>query len=435
MLTLSNRRCPFDYPKIKIENHLIALKLLRNFGHTIADIEINHSGFIINPYTKNFRTAEIEFYLVEYCSKSLEKLTLDGRKLYERSYGLKTLFEDTGKPFPNLRVLCVKWCSLGPKVLNKFFPNLESLELVGVHYKSSSVIKEYFPKLKKLKFSESFMDYELFPEDDVMEMIKLNSQLEELDILNADHYTPKIIGCIREHLPAIKYFRFYCGRHPPYSPKNMPEPFHFNDVVDFEIGTHHVSNINFFTFSKLERFVLVAVINLDDNHTLQQILNFIHRNTNLKSIILEAGGDHIHGNLNRLFESVSNIEELSILRYRYNTIDWETPDIEVCSILQFLKCNQSLKKIVITGSGSFDYTRNRQICKAFALHTIEYKIITERQIYYEQCECCRDRYFASIKFKIKKTKNSMPTTYNCIFMDDIDDLRVHIVSMEFTKIE
>lgn len=79
---------------IFITNPIIILKLLRNFGHLIRNLGIDF-GFLNAKLC-----AEIENYLAEYCSESLQRFSLVGNTL-------KIPFEHLKKPLRKVTVLII----------------------------------------------------------------------------------------------------------------------------------------------------------------------------------------------------------------------------------------------------------------------------------------------------------------------------------------
>lgn len=416
---------------VNIRDTLMAMKVLRHFGQTIADIQINRNGFVIETYENKYINPYIEFYLTEYCSKSLNELTFVYGCQFEDV--LKTSFEDIEKPLPNVIVLNIMQCPIGPKVLNKIFPNLESLQLISNRYKSFSVFKEHFPKLRKFSFMDRVSPR--VPEEKLMEMIKLNPQLGEFRLYYQDNFTSKIIECIRDNLSALKKFSIFFSTF-KHKIKDSQESVHFNNIVDFE--TNKISPINLFTFTKLKRISLDMTINLNDNHSYQPILDFIQRNTHLTSIMF----GYVEGNLSNLFQFeyiLSHIEELSILEYYFDAKkeSLESPYHTMCSVLQILKGNQSLKKLIIKGDVVVN-SRFESFCNAIASHTIDYKIISEKQKCEHKCDKwifrCMHRNYKLVEFKIKKTESSTPIKYNCSFKKELIYRHFPFVAIECTKI-
>lgn len=80
-------------PKIFITNPVTILKLLRNFGYTLRSVFINFNFFNVKF------CAEIEFYLAEYCSESLHRLSLSCNS------SKTDLFENLHKPLANVKEL------------------------------------------------------------------------------------------------------------------------------------------------------------------------------------------------------------------------------------------------------------------------------------------------------------------------------------------
>lgn len=82
-------------PEILISNPLIALKLLRNFGHMIENLGIDFRYFNTKV------SIEIENYLARYCSDSLQRLSLVCSTL-------KIHFEGLRKPLKNVSALKIQ---------------------------------------------------------------------------------------------------------------------------------------------------------------------------------------------------------------------------------------------------------------------------------------------------------------------------------------
>lgn len=428
----------------------MSFKVLRNFGHTMTEIELKYGPIYYLGDNRYYKISiydfidKIEFYLAEYCSKSLKKLLIDECNIYyyKKSEQTKTSFENIEKSFQNVTFIKLIQCYLGPRLLSKVFPNLESLHLMHNMYKKFSVINEHWPKLKELRIRNTYCYATIhagikfhvqtvpFQGDEVIEMIKLNPQLEKLEMFILKAFgVARLIHCIREYLPLLKCLHIIY--HPSTFPHDL-QPLHFNSVEDFHLVQHYIetqriSDINFFKFSSnLKRFSLSFHINFDENHTnsYDPILNFIQKNTDLTSIILYG---IINGNLNILFESISpNIEQLEVLRYHNKIRRFKLNQriyIFMSDVLSFLKCRPSLKKLLIKY-----HEDNREILRYFrdaikyfcddAIPSLStgYKMISDFKSVYICQNCNESRWedHKNVEFSLKR-RNMTSIRYNCTF--------------------
>lgn len=339
------------------KDELLLLKILRNFGHTLVEIELRFPFRI--SYPKFFDVCDI--YLAKYCAKSLRKLFIDWKNELGEEDGrpfeeCKCLFENIETPFLIVTDLTINYCILGPKLFGKLFPNVQSLTLGGNWYKSLLVTQEHLPNLKTLKI----LPYKRASRDNIgysfgggMQMIKLNPQIETLSLIIEEKFCTKCLQIFsKSNLPELKSLEItsvigfnYCNFDIPFNSSDFG-PFHFNNVVDFHLQLEGHANINSFTISELRHVSLSAQINFD--HAQLPLLDFISRHTNLASIELYG---LVSGNLDRLFNSeyiLSNIVELRILHYQF------PEEISlyriIRSILRLLERCQSLEKLVIKGT-------------------------------------------------------------------------------------
>lgn len=409
------------------EDDLMFLKLLRNFGHTMVDIEIHFPKHWKHLKPCSRANDKFDIYLAKYCTESLKNLFIIGSRIYDS--GFKNLFEDIEKPFPNVTNLVIRFCVLRPKLFKKFFPNVQYLCLKYNYHTSFSVVQEHLPNLKTLSYIPFDVKCsELSYEGIGIDMLKLNPQLESLCLYlhHEGEFVSKLVQCITEYLPGLKFFSILSseGISPDYhmmgtfSPLktfnfNNHGPFIFDNVVDFHLAVHGPANINLFTFNNLQRVTFSADMNLDDTHL--PILEFISRQKNLKSIQLYG---YVSGNLDRLFESehvLSNIVELNVFMY-IETV--HRPHFRVmCSILRFLKRSRSIEKLVIKAvihMDSFDGELN-----AIESHNIEYKIISDHII---RCKCGWCRYksyqYKSMELPVEKTADSTLMKFICTLRDE-----------------
>lgn len=413
--------------KIKLDaDELLLLKILRNFGHTLVEIELRFRFRI--SYRKFFDMCDI--YLAKYCAKSLRKLIIvyknewgemDGRPFKE----CKCLFEDIENPFLNVTDLTISWCILGPKLFGKLFPNLQSLTLDGNLYKSFLVTQEHLPNLKTLKICP----YRKDDQGDGMEMIKLNPQLETLFLRIEEKFGTKYLQSISKYnLPMLKSLEI--SSEFGFNPYNFDRPFnfsgfgpfHFNNVVDFHLRLEGHANINLFTISELRHVSLSAQINFDLAQV--PVLNFISRHTNLASIELYG---LVSGNLDRLFNSeyiLSNIVDLRILQYLF-TEEMSLYKV-MCSILRLLERCQSLEKLVIKGRIKYFGKTHHEFqghLEAIRRHGIQHRLVSD-EIITCKCSWCRWNFVhkcKSMELTIRKITGVSLKKYVCVFRDELND--------------
>lgn len=397
---------------LTVKTNLMTLKVLRNFGHTLRDIIIFY-----NNIKDNLEVKTMEIYVAKYCSESLEELRIMNRCNYERSVeGAAYTFEDNNKPFPNIRELKLDGINyIQQNMIDKLFPNLNRLNIsISPYFKDYSVIEKHFPNLKSFSYDGMNEADEIH----IINMLTLNPQLEQLKLQGS--YSPRLIKRISENVLLLKHIHLINFN---FTVDNGVQPLPFDNVFNFKLDnftrTSDISSIELFTFSKLNQLSVPFDINLNDINTYQPILNFIQRNTQVKSITLNG---LTIGNLDALFDFehiLSNVEELNITRYRYS-LRYEYDNYNIMSsVLLFLKRCQSVKKLFIKADGYCFNIRN-SFRIAFATHCIEYKI---NENLFPKCKLCRNQYEMneSVEFTIRKSIYCSLRKYNCSYRSDIDN--------------
>lgn len=307
--------------KISILNPVTALKFLRNFGHLIWHLQINCR--FIRPEL----CEEIEHYLNKYCSKMLNNLSL-------YSISSKSLFSGCIETFENIDTLHLESCKFnGDLNMLKLFSRLRLLHLVGRNqFKNTNAIRV---SLKSV--SDLTIQVNKFEEADITEMLKLNPQLEQLDIYPI--YSHEIVRCINEYLPNLRtlILRFLSSQF--YTEDPLFEPIHLEHVEEFllEIDLPVLRNFPF-SFGKLKNLFIKGPLELNQN-----CIQFLEGLNDLKYLTISEWTDE-ENNIQRFFELRnirSNLEQLS-----FTWLD----DISTDTVLTFLHQSQSLKRITINGS-------------------------------------------------------------------------------------
>lgn len=192
-------------PDICVTRPLIALKILRNFGHLIANLHFDYNLF----YIRSRRSPEffkfVEYYLAEHCSESLQKISLQG--CYVSIH--HAIFEDTKKPFINVHSVQTEMCTFRDELpYNRVFPNLKTLKHGRSSYRTirntdSKLIRVKFNSLENLWFSQLTFNMQYRLEDDyIEEMFKLNPQIENAVV----HYKFKDLTISRDFCKRIKKY-------------------------------------------------------------------------------------------------------------------------------------------------------------------------------------------------------------------------------------
>lgn len=306
---------------ISISKPVTALKFLRNFGYLICDLQLNCRFF----GTKI--TDEITRYMLEYCSKSIYSLSL-----YCNSS--KFLFKNTGHIFGNVEKLRMELCIFGSDLrLNNIFPNLSILNLGQNWYEiGSRAIRINLHSVRDLTIQAN-----KFEETDIKELIKLNPQLERLEIYPI--YSVELIAWINDCLPKLRSLEL----------GGLPQEFYGVLRLD------HIVNLSLhidvtplrkipFVFRKLENLLVVGSLRINE-----KCLDFFGNIQHLKVLTILGWYGDMH-NMRKFFELnniLSNVEELNF--------DWIESISSEC-ILRFLQQSHALSKLTINVNKAHENT-------------------------------------------------------------------------------
>ena len=186
-------------------NRSTTLKVLRNFGHLFSDIVICYGP--LDEAIDSKYIFELEWYLVEYCLKSMQKITI-----YCINPEHTTAFENTGIQLPNITTVHTGCCRFASNFsFNANFPNLQSLSLHEI--KCEFNIKDWqFPTVKHLYFhctahrdQIGSVQYSYMKESDLIEMLKHNPQLEKLELFITYEYLSNLSKCLNEYFPKLHF--------------------------------------------------------------------------------------------------------------------------------------------------------------------------------------------------------------------------------------
>lgn len=311
---------------------------------------------------------KIPFYVIKYCSKSLHTLMIRWNTCH-----IQSIFKSIENPFTNLKKLYIRHCRQ-ESVLWMFdgivFPNLQTLKFNLNWMSSADFISPkmvyHIKTLKSFSFDDTMAQYnDKRIYTDIVDMIKLNTQLEIFEIALLEQFDEQSFGALMRHLECLPNLRrlnlIFSG---PESVFNALGSYHFDNVVDFglfNIPSTFATRIPF-TFNQLKRFTIITA-----NKTLSEhlhhanIWDFMANNKHLTSIFL-------HGKVNGSFITnyahvFSIVEELYI---------HECQDIPIDTVLGFLK--NRLEKLKISGTRKSSKGNYYDICDILECNEIEFAI-------------------------------------------------------------
>lgn len=337
-------------PDIFVIDRVVALKLLRNFGHLMKDL---HISMLLFYYPELCRL--VESYLFEYCTESVNRLTVTDNFIS---------FENIQKPLKNVKTLHMEEITFRRELpFNKNFPNLQSLKLGRNTYWNPSSIRVHFPMLTHLAFYDRMMHSTCsrFQEEDIELLLKMNPQLEKLELVLDHKYSAELIQRMHENLPRLQELKLYYTTRMQMAMASS-KPIHFENVVKLNISCNERIDIPF-TFNKLKFFELITTI--DSARELVELVKFIDKNKHLKSIKLIFFGLDDFPNFLELENILKYIEKLSIV-LRFCCIPYDR-------LMRFLTRNWSLKKFslflkpsdfhqivneITSGNGEFKIRKN-----------------------------------------------------------------------------
>lgn len=305
------------------------LKLLRNFGHVISHIFLNIEK---DCHDYNFRPAlviHIESYVAKYCSKSLRRFLLVEPPRF--------LFKENQTPFINVESINFSYYRRLCEVpFSTIFPSLQHIELDISHSIWYDIVIA-IPSMKKLSIdvtkSRENRALEL-EENGIKELLKLNPQIEDLELIIHSKFTDVLFQGFNENLPKLQ--RFSLAMRANF------QRYHSDSVIDFKMRPlSKFINIPC-TFSKLERFEYDYYCDNAIETIESCIFDFIAENKYLKSITLTS----VRSEISKLFQLDSvlkNIEELNVEIF-YS----DFPPLSSDLILNLFSQSQSLKKLTLT---------------------------------------------------------------------------------------
>lgn len=235
---------PYDKDRIVIQDHEIAKKLLKYFGHLMSSIVVEMLEYKEHPPKRNL----LEFINL-YCSKTLRQFEVHGSVIPDEYF-----FDNFTQPFDqveNLTFFGYFERSNGIKfTLSEWFPSLRRL-IIRATQTDMSFVNENFPHLEHFDAVISSYNFSNRMTDTVFrKMIKNNRQIKSLRLQYSNHDLMKFIADELPKLENLKlvYHKEYASDDIKYSVKfdrvkrfvmkygtaySMPRNVSFNNLIEF----------------------------------------------------------------------------------------------------------------------------------------------------------------------------------------------------------
>lgn len=326
-----------DSPQSKIEcnnnsvivdDHVVLLKLLRNFGHIITRISIIHRH---NKSTNSVRWYQraIE-YINEYCSDSLVELMLSGED--ESTVDLILIPENYStyiwqKPFKKLNKLVIKDAMMTDVGYNvsEIFPSLQYLgiTLFGPHH--FEIFNQHFPQLVHVTFPfRTFQEYhykflEINPQirsirpvivhdlDALRNISGIMQNLETIDILFIEMENNETVPIEFKSVKKV-YMRFWFNY---YFTAELSNAIKFEEAEELNIfGWNWSTHRNWMNFV-LKHPNLKALNKWDAILNLQEYLSIIAHSPELAEIISFLDTSNTNDALLSLMQTKTNLKKIT----------------------------------------------------------------------------------------------------------------------------
>lgn len=327
-------------------------------------------------------------YLAEYGSNSFIELSLQNSQMFPFPEHFSEI------PFKSVRILQIELFYFDRDIpINRLFPNVQTLKLGQNNYEYTSTIRMHVPSVKHLFFDSLIYPNDLkFGTDDVLELLKMNPQLEKLDLqlicLNNTTSSPwdsKIIQKLKDILPNLKRLKLCVPFDFIRQVELTPPHLHFGQIEHFSYATS-VEHIPF-SFSKLKYLELESEI-IGLIHP--PVRDLIDKNEYLTSISIRCAEQlNYVESFFELKNVLANIQDINI--GLIDNVRWEC-------VLRFLKLNRSLKKFSMFAKPEISTMRETNNFYAFA-----YRIIAENPT-----SKIRNR---TLEFVIKRDSGGLSTKY------------------------
>lgn len=306
---------------IEINDFLLAMKMLKHFGHLISRLSIAHSKFDEN-------SKRLYQFINLYCAKTLITIEIDMKHIYHNDY----FFSDMKSPF--VRVQSVSLAGSFGRMgssnlrLNQLFPVMNQLTLKFTSFLVDGLNQNYL-NVKHLHIELcKTHDPVRFSESEAMLILEKNRQIESLTLA---YFSRKFLRVVNEILPNLKELKLM-HYNPSFTTLDDGQEVHMKKVKSLTIDAA-VDGMPFnVTFENLEAFHLNAFPGEK-----YRWIDFIEKNTQIKKLYVDRGSIN-NSELNRIIASNLELSEISL------TID---TDVTQQTIVNFIRKNEQMNKIHI----------------------------------------------------------------------------------------
>lgn len=299
--------------QIKICGLRTCLKVLRCFGHLIANLHVTGDRFVLCGIKKD--TNRLMDYVSQFGNKNLKEITFE--KLNEAS--LLHIKDE----FATVETVRYKQCEVKGAfiAINQIFPKMRSLELLWTDLTHADV---FMPNLERL-----LIDLPIYlntsQKQRIETMIQLNPQLKCLK-LYFFFWNSTFLRSISKHFKSIENLdvSFDFIESDTYN----VEQIHMNGVKKFHIQSIAVPRI-VFSFDQLEEFTLETNCRWTENN-----INLIKKHTAITKLVMKQMDSRFRFNVNDeiAMEMASELPKLKQLIINYKEISVREA---ICVLKQF----------------------------------------------------------------------------------------------------
>lgn len=233
---------------------------------------IEYFGQKIQNLQIKYLAAKTEKLITKHCADSVIVLTLCS----------SINFDQINKPFEMVQSLVLDGCVLGKNSsqLNIWFPNIVSLRLRKIQSIHSASLETHFPNINHLTILDQTME---IPLNTVVNMLRLNPQLNSLSLVMKCNYNVKFLRAISEYLPHLEKFILNVpnDRFASFDDQKI----NFETVTKFTLSEFYYNGdfiVNMpFVFHQLRELIIGGCTELNG-----QITNFIKQNIDLNKLTL-----------------------------------------------------------------------------------------------------------------------------------------------------
>lgn len=253
-----------SYKSITIRHFEAASRFVKYFGHIVPGLEL------IYNFDEAIGSEEIDKLISLYCSETLTSFTIYVDK--------KGFFDDFKSPFQKVEYLQLvgEFTSLDNSNLtfDELFPAVKTLYLGEVRLLDRSGIDRKFQNLEDVSVYLARPDGKSLNEADIERLIRRNSQIKRLNLMNA---SIKSLQIAAKHLSKLENLKLLWYAEQSYN----GEIIHFEDLRSFAMidGSHSMPS--HVTFGKVEEFETKAL----PKHCTRW-LDFVVNDVHLKKLLI-----------------------------------------------------------------------------------------------------------------------------------------------------